>query len=185
MRRNFAIEIGPSARRAVAIGFLALSVLIARPIGPVAAEPIRIAVFELELDDRSAGGGVVAPDAHDSKYLRQATEVARQMLAASGRYSVVDTGSVAGEISAAGGASHCSGCYGPLALKLGADQAMVGLLTRVSRTEYTLQLLVQDARTGAVVSDGFTGLRMGANYSWPRGVKALMTDRILPASSPN
>jgi hypothetical protein len=70
-----------------------------------------------------------------------------------------------------------------LALKLGAEQAMIGVLTRVSRTEYTLQLVVRDARTGAVISDIFSGLRMGANYSWPRGVKWLMANRILPSSA--
>ena len=56
---------------------------------------------------------------------------------------------------------------------------MVGVLTRVNRTEFTLQILVRDARSGAVVSNNFTGLRMGANYAWPRGVKWLMENRIL------
>jgi hypothetical protein len=42
-----------------------------------------------------------------------------------------------------------------------------------------LQILVRDAQTGAVLSNNFTGLRMGANYAWPRGVKWLMENRIL------
>ncbi|MFZ1431096.1 MAG: DUF3280 domain-containing protein [Geminicoccaceae bacterium] len=160
----------------------ALVALAAHPARAAAAEPVRIAVFDLELDDRSAGGGVLGPDARDADYLRQTTEEARRLLAASGRYTVVYTDSVAGEIAAAGGIRHCNGCDGPLALKLGAAQAMIGVLTRVSRTEYTLQLVVRDARTGAVVSDNFSGLRMGANYSWPRGVKWLVTNRILPST---
>ena len=172
----------PSAPRAVATGLVALAVLAALPSWAAAPGLVRIAVFDLELDDRSAAGGVIVPDAIDTENLRQSTEEARRMLAASGRYSVVDTSSIAGEVVAAGGIQNCNGCEGPLALKLGADQAMVGVLSRVSRTEYTLQILVRDARTGAVVSDGFTGLRMGANYSWPRGVKWLMTNRILPAA---
>jgi hypothetical protein len=101
------------------------------------------------------------------------------MLSASGRYSIIDTGSVAGEVTSAGGLQPCNGCDGPLAKKLGADQSMVGVLTRVNRTEFTLQILVRDAQTGAVVSNNFTGLRMGANYAWPRGVKWLMENRIL------
>ena len=103
------------------------------------------------------------------------------MLSASGRYSIVDTGSVAGEVISAGGIQHCNGCDGRLAKKLGADQSMVGVFTRVSRVEYTLQILVRDTQTGAVVSNNFTGLRMGANYAWPRGVKWLMNNRILSA----
>ena len=103
------------------------------------------------------------------------------MLSASGRYGIVETGSVAAEVTSAGGIQHCNGCEGPLARKLGADQSMVGVVTRVNRTEYTLQILVRDAETGAVVSNPFTGLRMGANYAWPRGVKWVM-DRILPSN---
>jgi Protein of unknown function (DUF2380) len=147
------------------------------------AEPglIRIAVFDFELNDASAGGGIIARDAIDVENLRESTEEARRMLAASGRYSIVETGSVADEVSSAGGIQHCQGCDGPLARKLGADQSMVGVVTRVNRTEYTLQILVRDAQTGAVVSNDFTGLRMGANYAWPRGVKWLMNNRILSA----
>jgi hypothetical protein len=148
-----------------------------------AADPVKIAVFDFELNDASAGGGVVAPDAIDTENLGKSTEEARRMLSASGRYSVVDTGSVAGEVLAAGGIQHCNGCDGPLAVKLGADQSMVGVLTRVNRTEFTLQVLVRNAQTGAVVSNNFTGLRMGANYAWPRGVKWLMENRILSTSA--
>ena len=145
-----------------------------------AADPIRIAVFDFELDDRSAGGGIIAADAVDAENLRKSTEEARRLLSASARYRIVDTGSVAAEVISAGGIRHCNGCDGPLAKKLGADQSMVGIVTRVNRTEFTLQILVRDAETGAVLSNTFTGLRMGANYAWPRGVKWVM-DRILPA----
>jgi len=51
---------------------------------------------------------------------------------------------------------------------------------RVNRTEYTLQILVRDTQSGAAISNDFTGLRMGANYAWPRGVKWLMEHKLLP-----
>ena len=139
---------------------------------------MKIAVFDFELEDKSAGGGIIAPDAIDIENLKISTEEARRMLSASGRYSIVDA---SGEVISAGGILHCNGCEGPLAKKLGADQSMVGVITRITRTEYTLQILVRDTQTGAVVSNDFTGLRMGANYSWPRGVKWLMKNRILSA----
>ena len=105
----------------------------------------------------------------------------RRILSASGRYSIVDASSAAGEVISAGGIQHCNGCESPLAKTLGADQSMAGVFTRVNRTEYTLQILVRDTQTGAVVSNNFTGLRMGANYAWPRGVKWLMDNKILSA----
>jgi hypothetical protein len=147
-----------------------------------AAEPgVKIAVFDFELNDRSAGGGIIAQDAIDTEHLKMSTDEARRMLAESGRFRIVDAGSAAGDVIAAGGIQHCNGCEGSLARTLGADQSMAGIVTRVNRTEYTLQILVRDAQTGAVVSNAFTGLRMGANYAWPRGVKWLMTNRILSA----
>jgi hypothetical protein len=156
-----------------------LSVCAAQP--PAAAEPstVKVAVFDFELDDRSAGSGIIELDAADAEHLRLSTEEARRLLAAANGYSLVDTSSVAPEVSAAGGIRHCNGCEGPLARKLGADQSMAGIITRITRTEYTLQIAVRNTGTGAIVSNAFTGLRMGANYSWPRGVKWLVNNRIL------
>ena len=139
--------------------------------------PVRMAVFDFELDDRSAAGGLIAKDAIDDENLRKATEEARQRLAASGRYAVVDTAALVGQL--AGGVQSCNGCEAALAEKLGADQSMSGVFARVSRTEYTLQVVIRDARTGAVLSNSFSGLRMGANYAWPRAVTSLIDNKIL------
>jgi hypothetical protein len=53
------------------------------------------------------------------------------------------------------------------------------VFARVSRTEYTLQIIVRDARTGAILSNAFSGLRMGANYAWPRAVTSMLDNNIL------
>lgn len=143
--------------------------------------PLKIAVFDFVLIDLSAGDGIIAKDAIDAENLKLSMEKARSMLAASGHYSIIDTGSTVNEVAAAGGIQHCNGCEGQLAKRLGADQSLIGIITRINRTEYTLQILVRDTRTGAVVSNDFTGLRMGANYAWPRGVKWLMKNKVLSA----
>lgn len=169
-----------SAYRVLAASLAA--VLIVFAIQPSkAAEPgvVKIAIFDFELDDRSAGRGIIGQDAIDIENLRKSTEEARRMLSASGRYRIVDASSATGDVISAGGIRHCNGCEGPLAKELGADQSMAGVFTRVSRTEYTLQIVVRDTRTGAVLSNASTGLRMGANHSWPRGVKWLMKNRLL------
>lgn len=146
-----------------------------------AAEPTRtkIAIFDFELEDRSAGDGITVEGAADAEHLRRSAQEAHRLLAASGRYSIVDASSAADELIAAGGLRHCSGCEAQLARTLGADQSLAGFVTRITRTEYTLQIVVRDARSGAIVSNAFTGLRMGANYSWPRGVRSLVSNRIL------
>lgn len=145
-----------------------------------AAAPSKsIAVFDFELYDNSAGGGIIAQDENDMAFLKQATAQAKALLAATGRYSVVDTASVAGDVAAQQGVINCRGCEAALAQRLGADQAAIGVVTRVNRTEYALFVRVTDAKSGAVVASDFTGLRMGANYSWPRGVTSLFNNSIL------
>jgi hypothetical protein len=59
---------------------------------------------------------------------------------------------------------------------------MIGMFARVSRTEYTLQIAVRDSKTGVMLSNAFSGLRMGANYAWPRAVASLIDDKVLSLS---
>jgi hypothetical protein len=165
----------------LAASAVAAAAVLAGPAVPSAsaAEPVRIAVFEFELSDVSGGSGIITQDAADTDYLRKATEEARRLLAASGRYSIVDT-SGTGEVPR-GGLQSCSGCEAAMAGKLGADQSMAGVVTRITRLEYTVQIVIRNANTGALVSNHFTDARMGANYAWTRGVKRLMETHILAA----
>lgn len=126
-----------------------------------AAGPVKIAVFEFELSDMSGGSGIIAQDGVDTDYLRKVTEEARRLLAASGRYSIVDN-SGAGEVRR-WGIQSCNGCEAAMAQKLGADQSMAGVITQVARIVYTVQIVIRDAKTGALVSNHFTDGRMGAN----------------------
>ncbi len=167
-------------RSSLAIGIVAIQAVIAFQSSR-AAEPVpkKIALFAFELDDRSAAGGLITSDAIDDENLKKATEEARKALAASGRFAIVDTAPVASELASAGGIQRCGGCEAGLGSKLGADQSMIGVFGRVSRTEYTLQIVVRDAKTGAILSNAFSGLRMGANYAWPRAVASLIDNKIL------
>jgi hypothetical protein len=137
-----------------------------------------MAVFPFELEDFSAAGQKGAAPAETS-YLAQATEEARQQLVKSGRYSLVSNVGAVSSSAKEQGLRNCGGCEAPIAMKLGADQALIGVITKISMTEYTVRLLVSDARNGQIVSDYSTDLRMGADYSWSRGVRWLMQNRML------
>jgi Protein of unknown function (DUF2380) len=52
-------------------------------------------------------------------------------------------------------------------------------VNRISRVEYEMVIKVVDADTGAPVTGGYTGLRLGANDAWARGAKWLMEKRVL------
>jgi hypothetical protein len=65
------------------------------------------------------------------------------------------------------------------ALKLGADQSFLGIVTRITRTDYVVSFLIRDARTGAIILTRTSDLRIGADYSWDRGARALIRDHLL------
>ena len=73
----------------------------------------------------------------------------------------------------------CSGCDAAIAKKLGADQAFLGIVTRITRTDYAVTYKLRDAKTGKIIDVEQSDLRIGANYSWNRGVKALVQAKLL------
>lgn len=160
---------------------LASLALVALPAIALAAEPepIRVAVYDFELNDFSAGGGIIAPDARDASFLAEATEEAKRQLAHSGRYAVVDTAAATDEPVKAHRLRDCGKCIGEITRRLGARQGVLGTVTRINRTEYTLLIQFFDAASGEPLANYYTSLRMGANYAWPRGVTWLMKNQIL------
>ena len=140
--------------------------------------PVKIAVFPFEIEDFSAAHEQgSSPDV--TAYLAQSTEEAEKQLAQSGRYTVIDT--AAADLGAAKehGLRNCGGCEAAIAKTLGADQALIGVVTKISMTEYNVRIQVSDAQSGAVVSRLATNLRMGTGDSWFRGVRSLMKNRML------
>jgi len=144
-----------------------------------APSPVKIAVFPFELEDFSAGAAYVPPDDVDREQLRLSTEEARRLIAASGRYQLVDVGAVNDQAVKAGKLRDCDGCEARIAAGLDADQSMIGIVTRITRMEYAVTYKLRDARSGAIVAVGQTDLRMGANVAWSRGARWLIENRLL------
>ncbi|MGY4623910.1 DUF2380 domain-containing protein [Bradyrhizobium sp. USDA 4486] len=139
-----------------------------------APAPVALAVFDFELEDTTAASGGASATS-DASYLAEVTAGVRELLGQSGRYRVIDVGREA----KAHALRDCNGCEAAIAQKLGADQSLIGVVRRVSRTEYTLGFQVRDARTGAVLARGDSGLRMGADYSWKRGAVRLVSEKLV------
>ena len=148
---------------------------------PAGAEPapIKIAVFDFELDDFSGGAGIAGDKAADLAQLDRATSEVRRLIVQSGRYDLVDVASAEGDGVKARSLRQCNGCEAAIALKLGADQSFVGVVRRISRTEYAVQFQIRDARTGAMMLARQSDLRIGADYSWNRGAAALISSSLL------
>jgi hypothetical protein len=144
-----------------------------------APAPIKLAIFDFELEDFSAGASSAVASPSDVTQLANVTEKVRQLFTQSGHYTLLDVGSVDAPAVKTHRLRECNGCDAGIALELGAEQSFVGVVSRISRTEYIVRFQVRDARTGTVVADGDSGLRMGADYSWSRGAAGLIKDRLL------
>jgi hypothetical protein len=144
-----------------------------------APRPIKLAVFPFELEDFSAAAAYSPPDDIDREQLRLSTEEARRLIAQSGRYQLVDVGEVKDEAAKAGKLRDCGGCEAKIAATLNADQSMIGIVTRISRTDYAVTYKIRDAHSGELVDVEQTDLRAGANSAWSRGARWLIQRRLL------
>jgi len=163
-------------------GWLAASLVCAALLASPAraAAPVKLALFEFELEDFSAGATTpIAPT--DAKLMASLTSEIGALLAQSGRYSLVDVAGADADAARTHMLHACDGCDASIALALGAAQSFVGVVKRISRMEYTVRFQLRDAKTGAVLSDADSGLRMGADYSWDRGAVQLVKERLLTA----
>jgi hypothetical protein len=164
---------------AACAGALIWSGALALPPANADPAPIKIAVFDFELEDFSAGAGIAGDKSADAVQLNRAAEEARRLMAESGRYSLVDVSKAQDDAVADHRLRHCDGCEAAIALRLGADQSFVGVVTRISRTDYVVQFQIRDARSGELLLARTTDLRVGADYSWDRGTAWLIRNRLL------
>jgi len=154
-------------------------VAIAEAAEATGAPPVKLAVFPFELEDVSAGAGTIPPDEIDREQLRLSTEEARRLIAGSGRYQLVDVSAATDPTAKAGNLRKCEGCEARIAAGLDADQSMIGIVARISRTEYAVTYRIRDVRSGTLVESKQTDLRMGANVAWSRGARWLIQNRLL------
>jgi hypothetical protein len=148
------------------------------------AGPIKIAVFGFELDDVSpaeayAGKPAAAKDDSSQTELQLATKAAREELAGSGHYSVVSVDSVDATPVKEHTLRNCDGCEAAIARKLGAQQSMLGIVRRVTQTDYYILVVIRDAKTGKIL-DSEAANFAGGDEGWASGAKVLIMYQVLP-----
>jgi hypothetical protein len=162
---------------------LCAAALMAFPAGASAADTVKLAIFDFEFEDMSAAASSAGMAPSDGQHLADVTSSVRDLFEQSGRYSLIDVGSADAAEVKARSLRKCDGCDAAIAQRLGAEQSFVGVVKRITRTEYTVRYQIRDASTGAVLSSADSGLRMGADYSWSRGAVRLIKDRLLEKKS--
>lgn len=144
-----------------------------------AAEPARLALFDLELIDSSLQGEMEGTDPADEARLRLVQEELQERLRASRRFELVDTAPVADQVAAAGRLWSCKGCEVPIARRLDADLALVGWVQKVSNLILNLNVVIRDTATREQVFASSVDIRGNTDESWLHGIRYLLDRRLL------
>ncbi len=146
--------------------------------------PTRIAVFAFELEDASPAATYLGNTGNRTATMAEVGRAARLELSGSGRYSVIDASGTDLSQVAATGLRNCGGCEAGLALKLGAQQSLLGVVIKATQTDYYVLIQIRDARSGKLL-DRQEANFAGSEQGWPSGVRLLIRHQILatPASS--
>jgi curli biogenesis system outer membrane secretion channel CsgG len=140
--------------------------------------PIPIAVFEFEIDDASPAAALLGKSTDGAALMEKVSSAARQELAQSGRYRVIDA-SKAGAAAPEGKSLHnCDGCEAGIALRLGAEQSLIGVVRRVTQTDYYVTIRIRNAHTGKILDQQEANFA-GGEDGWASGVRMLIRHQIL------
>lgn len=164
--------------RHVVNGLWAALLALAAPIVPALAAQRAVAVLDFELIDTSLEGETKGPRADEQARLARLGPRLRERLAASGRFSVLDSAPVAAEAHAVN-LQACGGCDATFARRLGADLSVTGTVQKVSNLILNMNIYIRDAGTGSLVAGMSADFRGNTDESWSRALDWLIDHRLL------
>lgn len=141
---------------------------------------VKIAVFDFELEDVSAAASLPGAGGNSAAIMDKVSAKARQVLAQSGRYTLVDVSKADAKPVLEKSLRDCDGCEAAIALQLGADQALVGVVRRISMTDYYVLVQISDCHSGKVLHQEVANFA-GGDDGWASGVAMLLRHQILPS----
>jgi hypothetical protein len=159
--------------RALAAGVMALATAPSVGLGEN-ARPIQLAVFAMELDDFSAGGPLAGESPAETARLERMTDLARERLASSGLFEIIDGRASRHEMAKEHWLRKCNGCEADAARDLGAEMSFIGFYRKISVMEQNLEFRIRDARSGELLNVSQTDLRGETDESWSRALKFLI-----------
>jgi Protein of unknown function (DUF2380) len=157
---------------------LGLGCIPAQAEDAVKSAPVKIAVFDFELDDASPAAALLGRNTSSAATMDTVSREARRELAESGRYRVIDASKVA---AAQKPLQKCDGCEAAVALQLGAEQSLLGVVTRVTQTDYYVRIQIRDARSGKLLDQQEANFA-GGEEGWASGVRMLIKHQLLAAT---
>jgi len=162
---------------------LLICIVASRPVA--GAEPEKAAVFDFELIDTSLEGSIHGKRPDETARLAHITQLLREKLAASGKYTLVDLAPAAKAISDAAPLNKCNGCIEDLAKSVGANVAFTGYVQKVSNLILNINIEVRDVQTGKKLDVWSADIRGNTDESWDHGITWLVNHRVLPKEAPH
>ncbi len=153
------------------------------PVFPAMAEPVKLAVFGFELIDSSIQGEIEGKNDEDRQRLLMIEEELKRQLRESGRYTLIETGGAAEQIAAAGYLHGCNGCEANVARDLGADQALIGWVQKISNLILNLNVGIRDVETKQKLFSASVDIRGNTDESWRHGIRYLVKRRMFNDNS--
>jgi hypothetical protein len=153
------------------------------PVDPPPPRPsvVKLAVFDFELDDVSPAASFLGQTTSNEAVMEKVSSEARRMLAESGRFILVDVSKLDAEPVRAKSLRNCNGCETGIALQAGAEQALIGMVRRVTQTDYYVLIQISDAQTGKVLNQQEANFAGGPD-GWASGVRMLIKHQVLVAA---
>jgi hypothetical protein len=155
------------------------------PVDPPPPRPpvVKLAVFDFELDDVTPAASFLGQTTSDEATMEKVSSEARRMLAESGRFILVDVSKIDAEPVRSRSLRNCNGCEDGIALQAGADQALTGVVKRVTQTDYYVLVQISDAQTGKVLNQQDANFAGGPD-GWASGVRMLLKHQVLATDEP-
>lgn len=160
-----------------------LAMIIALIAVQAIAAPTKLAVFSFELIDSSIQGEIEGQNQDDLDRLSMIEEELKRLLSASGDYAIIETDTAAQAIQAAGYLHGCNGCEARIAKQLGADQALIGWVQKVSNLILNLNVGIRDAENGRKLFAASVDIRGNTDESWRHGIRYLVKRRMFNDNS--
>jgi Protein of unknown function (DUF2380) len=172
------------------IGLAWLGAAVALPAAALAADaaasakpaPIKIAVFDFELEDVSPAASQAGASGDTAAIMQKVSNEARRLLVQSGRYTLVDVSKSDAKPVIEKTLRDCDGCEAGIALQLGADQAMVGVIRRATMTDYYVLIQVSDCHSGRVLDQQAVNFA-GGDDGWASGVGMVIRHTVLASDN--
>jgi hypothetical protein len=155
-----------------------------RPLGAAVDPPpprppvVKLAVFDFEMEDVSPAESLLGQTSNNEAIMEKVTSETRRLLAESGRFIIIDVSKIDAEPVKARSLRNCDGCEAGIASQVGAEQALIGVVRKVTQTDYYVLVQISDAQTGKVISQQEANFA-GGPEGWASGVRMLIKHQVL------